>query len=522
MGRYRWLGWTVPVAFVAFLSMREIGSADFWWQWAAGRHIVEHGIPWLDPWLTTAEPRPWIEMRWLYCIGLYLSVENAGSWLAILSAAVLYSAGLGFALKSGGGSARWMLGIGVVGAIAVGKRLSVRPEAFTFAFLGMLLFLISRVRQEKLDPKWALIWMGLIQVVWANTHALFAIGPVFCTLWIIVELLLKGKHRRIAIAALLITTFCSFVNPYGLTGVLYPITLFGELHGGAYTRNIVELRSPFAMGLSPSLVAYVLLAATTFYCALKRRGDSLLLIFTLATFYLSITAVRNVPLFALCTVAYFVSCAWETSKAAHITAAAASAATAVFAYIFAVGTWSIEDRIGLTINESRYGLRAARALVEQKGAGQVFNTLVEGSLLEAEGRRAYCDPRLEVLPQERFLEMLAIARLKKPLPDEYGSVLLILDCALAADLVKRGGWRLLGVDAVAISMVREPGARVSVEELETKALATLPQNPPPFSWFRRSLSPIPYRRMAIFFVNLGEPEIAERMMTEARRIYPVP
>jgi hypothetical protein len=520
MGRYRWLGWAVPVVFVAFLSMREIGSADFWWQWAAGRYILENGIPWLDPWLTTSEPRPWIEMRWLYCIGLYGAVEYAGAWLAIFCAAVLYCSGLGFVLKSGAGSARWTLAIGVLAAIAIGRRLSVRPEAFTFAFLGVLLFLISRVRQGRLEPKWALIWMGLTQILWANTHALFAIGPVFCALWAFVELLQKGNYR-VATAALFVTTLCSFMNPYGLTGVLYPLTLFGELHGGAYTGNIVELRSPFAMGLSPSLVAHLLLAATTLYCAFKRRGDSLLLIFAAATFYLSITAVRNVPLFALCSVAYFMSCAWETSRAARVAAAIASSAVVVFAYMFAVGTWSIEDRIGLSVNRTRYGLNAAKALVKENPGGQVFNTLVEGSLLEAQGKRAYCDPRLEVLPQKRFLEMLAIARLRKPLPDEYESVLLILDSALAADLVKRGGWRVVGMDAVAISMVREPGARVSIEELETKANAALPQHPPSFSWFRKSLSPIPYRRMATFFAHLGEHVIAERLRAEARRIYPL-
>jgi hypothetical protein len=196
MGRYRWLGWAVPVVFVAFLSMREIGSADFWWQWAAGRYILENGIPWLDPWLTTSEPRPWIEMRWLYCIGLYGAVEYAGAWLAIFCAAVLYCSGLGFVLKSGAGSARWTLAIGVLAAIAIGRRLSVRPEAFTFAFLGVLLFLISRVRQGRLEPKWALIWMGLTQILWANTHALFAIGPVFCALWAFVELLQKGNYPQ--------------------------------------------------------------------------------------------------------------------------------------------------------------------------------------------------------------------------------------------------------------------------------------------------------------------------------------
>lgn len=539
MSRYAWLGWAVPILLVALLSLREIGSADFWWQWAAGRHVLENGIPSVDPWLTTAEPRPWIEMRWLYCVGLYWSVENIGAWLAIICAAALYSVGLGFALNSGGtahggwifytpySSSRsnlvgwtWRLSFGVLTVIAVGRRLAVRPEAFTFVFLGLLLFLVARVRQQEISTKWALVWIGVIQIAWANTHALFALGPALCGLWAIVEIVEKGRARKVALAAFALTCACSFINPYGLSGVLYPLTLFGELHGGAYRSNIVELRTPFAMGLSPSLIAHMFLAGAVLLCTVKRRGDVLLLCFAAVTFYLSVTAVRNVPLFGLAALAYLSSCPLVEGRASRAFSGAAIFAAICFAYMFAIGTWSIEDRIGLTINRSRYGLAAAHALVNENDAEPVFNTLVEGSLLEAAGKKAYCDPRLEVLPQERFLEMMAIARLKKPLPEEFQSALLILDSALAAGLAKRGGWRLVGMDSVAISFVREPGARVSVVELEQRAHAALPQNPPAFSWFRKSLSPTPYRRMSTFFTNLGEPQIAERFRDEARRIYP--
>src|SRR5688572_32212929 len=102
MARFAWLGWGLPVALVFFLGLREIGTADFWWQWATGRHILENGIPTHDPWLTTAEPRPWIELRWVFCVGLYWMVEYVGAWLAIVIASLLYATGLGFALTAGG------------------------------------------------------------------------------------------------------------------------------------------------------------------------------------------------------------------------------------------------------------------------------------------------------------------------------------------------------------------------------------------------------------------------------------
>lgn len=522
MSRFPWVAWAVPVAVVAFLSLREIGTSDFWWQWAAGKHILAHGIPTLDPWLTTPEPRPWIEMRWLYCVGLYASVENVGAWLAIVCVAVLYAIGLAFALNAGAKGSPWTMATGMLAMVAVSRRLSVRPEAFTFAFLGLLLFMIARVRQGKLKPGWALLWLGLIQIAWCNTHALFAIGPIFCFLWVALEILTKGDNLRPALAAVIVTAACSFVNPYGLQGVLYPLVLLGELHGGAYRGNIIELQTPFALGFSPSLVAHLLLAVWVFVCALRKRGDGLLLLFSAATFYLSITIVRNVPLFALCASAYITTCNFQPSAWSKWSQRLAVAVGVITAAVFAAGTWSIEDRTGLSVNKSRYGLQAARALVAAHPKGPIFNTLVEGSLLEAEGVRAYCDPRLEVLPQSRFLEMMSIARLQRPLPDTFQSVLLTLDSPLAAHLVKEGGWRLVGMDRVAISLVRQPGAKIARDELRRLALDALPHNPPPFSPFRKALSPIPYRRVATFFANLGDKEFADRIRAESLRIYPVP
>ena len=516
MERRVWLGVGLPVALVFFLGLREIGTADFWWQWATGRYVLENGIPHVDPWLTTPEPRPWIEMRWAYCAGLYWSVENAGAWLAIVVAALLYAVGVGLTLIAGGRApAAWLAGVGVAAATVMGRRLVVRPEAFTLVFLGLLLFLIVRVRQGQLSPKWALVWIALIQVVWANTHALFALATAVCSIWLVVELFERSDRRLVALIAVIITLAGSFATPYGLTGALFPFTLLGELHAGAYRNNILELRTPFAFGISPSLFAHMAMAVAVAVFGAKRRGDAFLLFVCAATFYLSITVVRNAPLFALAACAYISTCDLKPSRAPLWVAGIASA---LIAGSFALGTWTFEDRLGFKIAEHRYPIVSARAI---KGTqGKVFNTLIEGSLLIAQRDKAYCDPRLEVLPQERFREMLAISRLERPLPEDFATVFLSIDSPLAAALVRDGGWRLAGFDPVGISMVREPGAVISRERLKELALKALPKNPPSFSWFRKAASPTPYRRLAVFFRNLGEDETADYLIAEARRIYP--
>ena len=517
MARFAWLGWGLPVALVFFLGLREIGTADFWWQWATGRHILENGIPTHDPWLTTPEPRPWIEMRWIYCAALYWTVENVGAWLAIVAAAALYAVGVGFALLSGGKAApSWLAASGVAVATVIGRRLVVRPEVFTLLFLGITLWLIIRMRQKRLNPKWGVPLIGVTQIAWANTHALFALSTALCAMWLFTELLQKSDLRKVAFTATLVSAAAALINPYGLEGVLFPFLLLQELHVGAYRNNIIELRSPLAMGFSPSLFAHLLMAASVGWFAIKKRGDLFLLLACAATLYLSLTVVRNAPLFALCAAAYISTCDLRSHR---VPAIAAGIAAAAMAYAFAIGTWTVEDRLGFTVARNRYALVAAKSIEGENG--NVFNTLVEGSILIAQRQKAFCDPRLEVLPQDRFLEMMDIARLKKPLPDHFQVAFLAIDTPLAGKLVNdSAGWRLAGVDALGIALVRDPSVHIDKNITVTRARAAVDLNPPAFSLLSRAASPVPYRRLAVFFRNIGEQQAADEMLTLARRVYP--
>ncbi|MEO7454082.1 MAG: hypothetical protein ABIV13_04900 [Fimbriimonadales bacterium] len=516
MARYAWLGWALPVALVLFLSLRQIGTADFWWQWSTGRWILDNGIPTHDPWLTTAEPRSWIETRWLYCVALYWSFENVGAWLPIIAVAAIYALGAGFALRAGNRAAPSWIAIAGVGLAAVaGRRFVVRPEAFTFLFLAATLWLIIRMRTDRLKSEWGVFWIGAVQVVWANTHALFAAGTGLCVVWLIVEAVSKGKLWKAALAAVAVSAVAALINPYGVHGALFPFVLLEELHVGAYRNNIVELRSPFAFGLSPSLIAHMALAAMVGWLAIRKRGDTFLLLACAATFYLSVTVVRNAPLFGLCAVAYISTCDLKPHKAP---AWLATLCAAAIAYSFAIGAWTLEDRLGLSLDRSRYALPSAQTLVNEKG--EVFNTLVEGSLLIVQRQRVFSDPRLEVLPQERFVEMLDYSRLIKPIPENFTVLLLTVDCPLTAKIIKDGGWRITGIDPLGIAFVREDGATINPSEVVAMASETIDLNPPEFSFFSRAKSPIPYRRLAMLFHNIGEEKAAADMRALARRVYP--
>ena len=76
--------WGLRKVVAAFLlltaaSFRKVWGADFWWQYATGRFVAEHGIPREDVFSYTMTGQPWIEMRWLYCYVLYHLRELSGA-----------------------------------------------------------------------------------------------------------------------------------------------------------------------------------------------------------------------------------------------------------------------------------------------------------------------------------------------------------------------------------------------------------------------------------------------------------
>jgi hypothetical protein len=97
------------------------------------------------------------------------------------------------------------------------------------------------------------------------------------------------------------------LNANGIDGITYPYLIFGELRGAiGILDNLSELRSPFAatsvVGIFPHPVgAYkILLAVSLLALLLRLRRFRVADLLVLVAFgYLSVLAVRNMPLFAV-------------------------------------------------------------------------------------------------------------------------------------------------------------------------------------------------------------------------------
>jgi hypothetical protein len=280
------------------VGIERLSDNSFFWHLRTGEYILDHGIPHADIYSYTAPGVKWVAQSWL--------------------AEVLYGAldrGFGpFALRVLGGVVGALIG---VLAFRLALRLSrerVRAALLTVAALGGLYTLWSE-RPLLLGVLFLLVLLWVVEVpdslvgrhplvslpilfwLWANVHGTFALGFAYLALhlmgrWFDGAPPEQGRERTLLVGSA-IALGATFVNPYGLSLVLFPIDL---LRRGDILRHIVEWASPdFHSVRGQSFILWVVVFAVVLARGAHRvsRRDLTVSIPFLA---LALWALRNVAL----------------------------------------------------------------------------------------------------------------------------------------------------------------------------------------------------------------------------------
>jgi hypothetical protein len=164
------------LGFGFLLAFRPNWDIDIFWHVAAGRWILENGrLPDTDIFAYTDPGRPWASFQWLYQVLMSVVDAHAGfPWIRLLHAGLFAAT---FALwypvlrrvtpERVLAAALVMLGI----ALSL-DRLRVRPEAFNFLFLAVMLPWLLGLRDRPGVPRARDLAAVLgVSALWANLHA---------------------------------------------------------------------------------------------------------------------------------------------------------------------------------------------------------------------------------------------------------------------------------------------------------------------------------------------------------------
>ncbi len=200
-----------------------------------------------------------------------------------------------------------LLGL-LLGGLASEMRFETRPELVSYLLLGLVLHILHRHAEGLASPLWAL---PLIQLLWANLHGLFVLGWAALACFAAGLFLRRSAPDRRLLGWSALSVGAALINPYGLRGFLFPLTLMTRLgQENIFARTIGEFVSPFALGLSRRFPFYpwspifcfrLLLALSVLALVpllLQKRFWCLLL--WAGSLALAYRMIRNLPIFVVC------------------------------------------------------------------------------------------------------------------------------------------------------------------------------------------------------------------------------
>ena len=507
--------WTARVALALLLllcgsfCLTQLSEVDLHWHLLAGERILQEGrVPRVDSFTFTSAGRPWTDLHWLFQVLLAVAFRTAGwTGLDLLKIVVIVGA---FALNiltalRRGVALPVVAPLALLSLIASQERFTLRPEALSFLFLAVLLFLLGERRRQ---PRLLLALPPLL-ALWANCHALYIVGMVILCLVTAGEFIERRfwpfredvstprtSGGTVLPGVTLAAVAATVLTPYGLAGWALPWKLLFERIAGenVYARNIAEFQAPLG-GYVPtaSIGAFALLGIVVVLATIAgwRSAAPSDVLAWLALLGLALLARRNIPLFSLASIPFAarpleavlsrargVPVAGGERRDPRGAARIAGLVVPALALFFLVDVWSNRffERDGTQRNFGRglapgfYPEGAAAFVLKESPPGEVLHDMTMGGYLAWRwypSRRTFIDGRLEVHDERlfsTFLGMQSDTVLFEATAKEYGVRTVLWShqhspsaAPLLRYLTEGHGWRPVFVDlAASVFMRAEP------------------------------------------------------------------
>ncbi len=544
--------WAALFALAAALNLHDIGSLDYWWHLRAGQLISETGaVPSHDPLTYTVPGARWIDIHWLFQLGLHALHASGGHAAVVVAQLGLVCLWLVALAPIAYRRERTWLSVGALALmlLVAAGRLQPRPEIPSFVLLAWILSLLDRFDRTPDRLVYAIV---PLQLLWVNVHGLFAVGIALCAIHLVAELLRSlgrsggglriDRVRRLA-GVTLLAVLISLANPNGLDGALYPLQQLDMVGSaerrGAFGMLIDELQptlgsaGPLELGLFLAL-ASLSLGSLVMNWRRVREADILLWV---AFFYLALGANRNTALFAIVAATILVRNANEVIDArprwmrldASATPLAVVLGLLVATEVAIVRQFALRGRYStprIGVAEGLNPIGAADWIARTRPPAPIGHSMGDGGYLiwrlwpeyavMSDGRLEVFGPDLlpglQLSDPERFADLDAQYR--------FGAVLLnhrrLALGELVAALQTSGAWRLSYADDVSVAFVRGDSDAMRWPELDLDAPGAFAPLDTVAQWQARDR----LMARAQLLLDLGRPDLATRTWEAALARFP--
>jgi len=172
------------ILWVVALNHTQMDENDTWWHIALGKWMVQnHQIYKTEIFSAVGLGRPFLAHEWLSEVLFYLFSSPSGKWLSYFKLFLIGVActGFGYLLARPYFKSRFTPALLVPLAFLIAFRAPVRPQIFEIICASFLLLTLNFWKES---PSWKRL-LGLIpvQVLWANLHGSYLLGPVLVFLF---------------------------------------------------------------------------------------------------------------------------------------------------------------------------------------------------------------------------------------------------------------------------------------------------------------------------------------------------
>mgnify|MGYP001609693033 FL=1 len=105
------------------------------------------------------------------------------------------------------------------------ERKEVRPEIFSYLFSGIYFWILLKVKSGEYKPN-RLFILPVLQIIWANLHIYFFVGPTLVGVFLVESLIKKTPLAKKLLLTLFLILLATILTPFGLKSALAPLTIF--------------------------------------------------------------------------------------------------------------------------------------------------------------------------------------------------------------------------------------------------------------------------------------------------------
>ncbi len=540
-----------------------------------GRHLKVGEIIWQTGQIRrtnlfsyTQPDHPFLNHHWGSEVVLYL-IQTIAGWngLIILKLVVVFtSLGITF-FSTAKRTSLWVaLVVGALYAPLLLERTDERPEIFGYLFVSLFLLLLhwAGEGQEGVEgnrrKRWMIVtlWLVFIEILWVNLHISFVFGVLIAGLFFtshLIDALFQKRRTTLGTFFILFSgvVLATLVNPHTLTGALAPFAIFQN-----YGYSIVENQNIFFLGKMTNnpvigyfFVAVVLLAIGMIGCLgslgrLRNLRSVWFDLFVGVTFtILAFLAIRNMPFFVLTTfpvASIGIQRLWQDiqGKKENRTKIARYLPLVILMVSIVWVGWFLKD-IGSGDYYKRYGIDKRLGWGSVEGArgavdfilnnaikGPIFNNFDIGSYLLFRlypSEKVFVDGRPEAYSLEFFQKIYIPMQLEtsiwEKMVERYEIRTIIFGHADMTDwgrafltrIVRDNRWETVYLDNTAIVLVYKQFQNPETSHFQPIDVLS---SHTPIAGVRLERSEIAYRRLANFFIIVGNVPAASWYLDQSR------